>query len=450
MRKETKDNISSVLAVLLVVAVGVIFFKNNMPDRSEQSAEVQPALTQAETPAPEPADPQAAPEAETEAEAMTEAVSETEMIPAETAAPVTEQPAVTEQASSEADVKAADLLAEMSFEEKVYQLFITKPEQLSPDEEFLHEYPNTKDELKKYPVGGLIYFEENLVSKDQCEEMLKKVKSRTKTGLFISVDEEGGEVARVGNNPDMETSTFPNTGDIGKSGNAEDAYNEGLTIGKDLKKLGFNFDFAPVADVNSNKKNPVIGTRAFSNDPAVVSQMVERSVAGFRDSGVICTLKHFPGHGDTETDSHYGYAETKKTLEELESCELVPFKAGIAAGAPVVMAGHITAPSVTNNDIPASLSKDIITGLLREKLGFTGLVVTDSFQMQAVTDSYTSAEAAVMAIDAGCDMILMPEDLEEAANGITDAVNKNKLTEDRINESVMRILKLKIEYGIIS
>ena len=449
MRKETKDNISSVLAVLLVVAVGVIFFKNNMPDRSEQSAEVQPALTQAETPAPEPADPLAAPETETEADVVTEAVSETEMIPAETAAQVTEQPAVTEQASSEADVKAADLLAEMSFEEKVYQLFITKPEQLSPDEDFLSEYPNTKEELKKYPVGGLIYFERNLSSREQCEEMIKNVKKRTKTGLFISVDEEGGEIARVGNNPDMGTTEFPDTAKIGKTGDPEEAYKEGLTIGNDLKKLGFNLDFAPVADVNSNKKNPVIGTRAFSSDPAVVSQMVERSVAGFRESGIICTIKHFPGHGDTDTDSHKEFAEIQKNLDELESCELAPFRAGIAAGAPLVMAGHIAVPAVTNNDVPASLSKDLITGLLREKLGFNGLIITDSLQMEAITDRYSPDEAAVMAIDAGCDMILMPEDLEEAANGITDAVNKNKLTEDRINESVMRILKLKIEYGII-
>ncbi|MBP0961884.1 MAG: hypothetical protein J5864_07045, partial [Oscillospiraceae bacterium] len=440
MTKKMKENISSFLAVALIVAAGTVFVKRNMPDRSDKTAEVQPALTQAQTPETEQADQQISPEAETEAEMVTEPVPE-ETVPAETLAPVTEQPAVTEQASSEADMKAADLLAEMSFEEKIYQLFIAKPEQLSPDEEFLFEYPNTKDELKKYPVGGLIYFEENIVTRDQCEEMLKKVKSRTKTGLFISVDEEGGEIARVGNNPDMETQTFPDTSTIGDSGNAEEAYNEGLAIGKDLKKLGFNFDFAPVADVNSNKKNPVIGTRAFSSDPAVVSQMVERSVAGFRDSGVICTLKHFPGHGDTETDSHLGYAETKKTLEELESCELIPFKAGIAAGAPVVMAGHITAPSVTNNDIPASLSKDIITGILREKLGFTGLVVTDSLQMKAITDRYTSAEAAVMALEAIVEPVSLYEPVYSEGGDtiyVLDQVASNESDSDWLDEITIK------------
>ncbi|MBP1568730.1 MAG: beta-N-acetylhexosaminidase [Oscillospiraceae bacterium] len=450
MKRETKDRITSVLAVMIVGAVGVIFFRNNMPDRSAQSAQLHPALTQVETPAPEQVEPAADPAAETETVEVTEAVSETEMIPAETAAPVTEQPAVTEKALSEADTKAANLLAEMSFEEKVYQLFIAKPEQLSPDEEFLSEYPNTKEELKKYPVGGLIYFERNLSTKEQCEEMIKNVKARTKTGLFISVDEEGGEIARVGNNTDMGTTEFPDTAKIGKTGDPEEAYKEGLTIGNDLKKLGFNLDFAPVADVNSNKKNPVIGTRAFSSDPAVVSQMVERSVAGFRESGVICTIKHFPGHGDTDTDSHKEFAETKKNLDELESCELAPFRAGIAAGAPVVMAGHIAVPAVTNNDVPASLSKDLITGLLREKLGFNGLIITDSLQMEAITDRYSPDEAAVMALEAGCDIILMPDDLEKAANGISEAVKNGRLTEDRLNESVMRILKTKIEYGIIS
>ena len=443
MNRSKKDNIISVLVLAFIAAGGFIFFKNNMPEKAGESLEVSPAETVFLTEAP------VMTEAATEAAEITEAPPETEVTVPQTSTPVTEQTTAAEKPLSEADKKASELLAQMSLEEKVYQIFIVKPEQLSPDEAFLHEYPNTADELKKYPVGGLIYFDDNLVSKEQCEEMLKNVQARTKTKLFLSVDEEGGEVARVGSNPDMGTTSFPDTSTIGNSGNAEEAYNEGRTIGSDLKNLGFNLDFAPVADVNSNKKNPVIGTRAFSEDPAVVSQMIERSVKGFRDSGIICTLKHFPGHGDTDTDSHKEFAETKKNLDELESCELAPFRAGIAAGAPVVMAGHIAVPAVTNNDVPASLSKEIITGLLREKLGFSGLVITDSLQMEAVTDRYSPDEAAVMAVEAGCDIILMPDDLEKAANGISEAIKTGRLTEDRLNESVMRILKLKAEYGII-
>jgi len=346
--------------------------------------------------------------------------------------------------------KAAELLASMSLEEKIYQLFITEPGALVSDEDFLPEYANSEEEIKNSPVGGLIYFQNSLVNREQCMEMISNVQSRSKIGMFISVDEEGGEVARIGENPDMGTTSFPDTGTIGDSGDPTQAYDEGFTIGSEIRELGFNLDFAPVADVNSNYFNPVIGTRAFISDPETAAEMVRQSVNGFRRSGVMCTLKHFPGHGDTETDSHFGYAETGKTLEELEKCEFIPFKAGIEAGAPVIMAGHISVPEITGDDVPASLSEKIITGLLRNKLGYNGIVVTDSMQMQAITDSYSSDEAAVMVLKAGCDIILMPEDLREAAEGIKDAVTAGEITEKRIDESVMRILAAKLEYGIIN
>ena len=227
MNRSKKDNIISALVLTFIIAGGVIFFKNNMPDKTDSSLEVTPVETKIITEAP------VMTEEEIQTEEVTEAPAETEVTVPETTIPVTEQSPAADKNLSEADKKAAELLAQMSLEEKVYQLFIAKPEQLSPDEAFLHEYPNTVDELKKYPVGGLIYFEDNLVSKEQCEEMLKNVQSRTKTKLFISVDEEGGEVARVGSNPDMGTTSFPDTGTIGSSGNAEDAYNEGKTIGSD-------------------------------------------------------------------------------------------------------------------------------------------------------------------------------------------------------------------------
>lgn len=351
---------------------------------------------------------------------------------------------------NEYEKKAADILVGMSLTEKIYQLFIAEPDALSDDEDFMFLYPNTEEELKNCPVGGLIYFDWNCSDREQTVSMISDVQKRTKLGMFISVDEEGGEVARIGDNPDMGTTSFPDTGTIGDSGDVKEAYNEGFTIGTEIKELGFNLDFAPVADVNSNYDNPVIGTRAFSSDPEVAAEMVGSSVSGFKKSGILCTLKHFPGHGDTDTDSHKGYAETVKNLAELEKCEFIPFRAGIEAGAPVIMAGHITAPEITENDVPASLSEEIITGLLRNRLGYDGLVITDSMKMQAVTDSYSASEAAVMAINAGCDIILMPENLREAASGIETAVSEGRITEKRIDESVMRILKTKAEYGIIS
>ena len=178
--------------------------------------------------------------------------------------------------------------------------------------------------------------------------------------------------------------------------------------------------------------------------------MVEACVEGFEDSGILCTLKHFPGHGDTDTDSHYGAARSDKTLEELEDCEFLPFQAGIQAGADLVMVGHISLPQVTGDDTPACLSQDIVTGLLRQQLGFAGLAVTDSLSMQAITDAYTPGETAVLAIQAGMDLLLMPEDLEEAVNGVLEAVESGDLTQQRIDESVLRILSIKLEQGIIS
>ena len=213
-------------------------------------------------------------------------------------------------------------------------------------------------------------------------------------------------------------------------------------------QLGFNLDFAPVADVNSNPNNTVIGSRAFGTDPEKVAEMVAACVKGFRDSGMVCTLKHFPGHGDTEEDSHYGEAKSWKTLDELRTCELRPFQAGIEAGASMIMVGHITLPNVTE-EIPATLSHDIVTGILREEMKYNGIIITDSMAMNAIANWYSSDEAAVKAIQAGCDMILMPYQLESAVNGIETAVNSGDITEERIEESVLRILKAKLEAGII-
>lgn len=347
--------------------------------------------------------------------------------------------------------QAEGLLREMSLRDKVLQMCIVTPEQLAGVEGPVTQCGDTsRQAIQANPVGGIIYFADNLQSREQCADMISGLQEASPLGLFISVDEEGGTVARLGNNPAMGTTSFGDMADIGASGDPEQAYQVGATIGDDLGALGFNLDFAPVADVYSNPQNPVIGRRAFSSDPQVAAEMVEACVEGFEDSGMLCTLKHFPGHGDTDTDSHYGAARSDKTLEELETCEFVPFQAGIQAGADLVMVGHISLPQVTGEDTPACLSQDIVTGLLRQQLGFEGLAVTDSLSMQAITDAYTPGETAVLAIQAGMDLLLMPADLEEAVNGVLEAVESGDLTQQRIDESVLRILSIKLEQGIIS
>lgn len=343
--------------------------------------------------------------------------------------------------------KAEEILAGMSLREKLYQLFIVTPEQLyNTDEKVTAAGLSTKAALTNKPVGGVVFFAVNLQEPRQSADLLAALQKDAGTALFLAVDEEGGIVARLGRNSAMGTTAFPPMGEIG---GADAARNVGVTIGNDLKRFGFNLDFAPVADVNSNPKNKVIGTRAFSSDPHIASPLVAACVEGFRESGTLCTLKHFPGHGDTATDSHYGTAVSEKSLEELRACEFLPFQAGIDAGAGVVMTGHISLPSVTGNDIPASLSREITTTLLREELGFQGLIVTDSLQMKAITQRWSAGEAAVMALQAGADVILMPENLDGAVSGILDALNNGTLTMERLEESVLRILQAKEAAGIL-
>lgn len=344
---------------------------------------------------------------------------------------------------------AEQLLQEMTLTEKVYQMFMVTPEQLTKfNGTVIQAGETTKKAIEAKPVGGVIYFESNIQTPSQCTEMISDIQSYSKLGLFISVDEEGGRVARLGNNSSMGTTQFPSMAEIGSQG-TEAAYHVGYTIGTEIAQYGFNLDFAPVADINTNPDNTVIGERAFSSDAQTAASLVASAVNGFKDSNMLCTLKHFPGHGDTATDSHTGVAVTNKTLDELRAEEFLPFEAGIEAGADFVMVGHISVPNVTGDSVPATLSSTMVTDVLREELGFDGIVITDSMVMNAITDYYNADTAAVMAITAGVDIILMPADLEQAVNGILSAVDSGPITEERIDESVLRILRTKLESGII-
>lgn len=354
----------------------------------------------------------------------------------------------TQENSEEIEEKAQQILQTMTQEEKIYQLFIVRQEAITGCDPVVMSGEITREAISEYPVGGIIYFAKNIKNRVQCQTMISDIQSYTKLGLFISVDEEGARISRIANNPEMGTTVFDPMLTIGASENAEEkAYEVGKTIGTEIAQLGFNLDFAPVADVFSNPSNTVIGDRAFSTDPETAADLVAACVKGFSDSGMLCTLKHFPGHGDTAEDSHYSTAITSKTVQQLRECELLPFQAGIDAGASFVMVGHITVVDVSER--PASLSHEVVTGLLREELGFDGIIITDAMDMEAITNNYSSAAAAVMALQAGADIILMPQVLAEAVEGVKDALDSGALTQEQIDEKVLRILKTKIEEGII-
>ena len=296
-----------------------------------------------------------------------------------------------------------------------------------------------KENLQKYPVGGVILFSRNIWNRKQTKKLIRKLQKNAAMPLFISVDEEGGDVARIGNNKKMKTDTFPTMEEIGKTQDADYVYYMASTIASQIGELGFNVDFAPVADVWTNAENQVIGDRSFGSDPELVSDMASAEIRGFHEAGIRTAVKHFPGHGDTAEDSHSGYAYSYRTAEEQRTLEWKPFQAGIGAQTEFVMVGHICCPNITDSDIPASLSEELVTGILREELGFDGIVVTDAMNMGAITEHYAAGEASALAIEAGADMILMPEDLSEAYTAVLQAVKEGKISEERIDASLERI-----------
>lgn len=348
---------------------------------------------------------------------------------------------------------AEDILSNMTLEEKIGQMFMVNLELLDNSEGKYYEHKvftkKMKKSLEKYPIGGITFFARNIATRPQTTKLIEKLQTNSKVPLFISVDEEGGDVARIANNDNMRTTKFPSMEEVGKSGDEEYAYNMGSTIASEIKELGFNLDFAPVADVKTNILNTEIGNRSFGDDPDIVSDMVTKVVEGIQDQGISATLKHFPGHGDVSKDSHEGAVNVDNDVNRLRKVEFKPFEAGIKAGVDLIMVSHISISRVTESTEPASLSSLVMKEMLRTEMGFEGVTITDAMNMKAITDFYDSGEAAVKAIKAGVDIVLMPDELDKAYDAVLEAVEKGKIKESRIDESVERILELKIKRGLI-
>ena len=345
-------------------------------------------------------------------------------------------------------------LQQMTLREKVGQLFYIRLESLDPSIEWstyddlasikiLEVTENMKHVNENYPVGGIILYAWNIEDEAQLARIIPQIRALNGHPL-LCIDEEGGRVSRIANNPNFNVKKYESMAAIGATGDPQNAYECGNTIGIYLKHYGFDIDFAPVADVNTNPENVVIGPRAFSDDPAVAAPMVTNYLQGLKDAGITGCIKHFPGHGDTKADTHYGYASTQKTWEEMLSCEMVTFKAGIQWGCQLIMTAHIGAPKVTGSDVPATMSPLILQDKLRGELGYQNIIITDGMEMGAITQQYTSAEAAVGSIKAGVDIVLGPRYFIEAFDAVMAAVNNGTLSEERINQSVRRILKLRL------
>ncbi len=351
-------------------------------------------------------------------------------------------------------------LQKMTLREKVGQMFYVRPECLDTTIHFnlpsgIDESADDIREIKlqavnatmkgvneKYPVGGIILYAHNIKDEAQLARFIPEIRA-LKGSPLLCIDEEGGRVARIANNDNFNEKKYESMGAIGATGDPQNAYECGNTIGTYLRRYGFDIDFAPVADVNTNPENIVIGQRAFSDDPAVAAPMVTNYLQGLKDAGVTGCIKHFPGHGDTKSDTHYGYAQSMKTWDEMLGCEMTTFKAGIAWGCQLIMTAHIAAPNVTGSDVPSTMSPVILQDKLRGELGYQNIIITDAMEMGAITQQYNCAEATVGCIQAGVDIVLGPQNFVQAFDAVIAAVKDGTITEERINQSVRRILKLK-------
>lgn len=350
------------------------------------------------------------------------------------------------------DTAIEALLQQMTLREKVGQLFYVRPEALCPEYEAsgkgmvtysLQEVTaGMRERARKYPVGGIVLFAHNIGDPAQLTAFTDSL-HRLPGRPLLAIDEEGGRVARIGNNERFDVFRVPSIAEVGATGKPQLAFDTGKAIGGYLKKYGFHIDFAPVADVNTNPENIVIGKRAFSDHPDKAAPMVAKYLEGLASAGITGCLKHFPGHGDTKDDSHTGYVQTDKNWDELLRCELIPFQAGIKAGARLIMTAHIAAPRITGSDVPATLSPLMLQDKLRGELGYDGIIVSDALGMGAISKHYSSAESAVLCLKAGGDILLMPEKLPEAFEAVLKAVENGEISEGRIDESVRRILGLK-------
>lgn len=371
--------------------------------------------------------------------------------------------------------KAKEIVSNMTLEEKLGQMImpdfrIWQEDGTKEPSDLTEINSEVAEVIDKYDLGGVILFAENVKEISQTTTLihdLQEVAINDKDGnlpLLITLDQEGGIVTRLG-----EGTNLPGNMALGATRSEKSSYDAGYLIGRELNALGVNVNFAPVLDTNNNPENPVIGVRSISSNPELVGKLGKNIAKGIQDQGVAATAKHFPGHGDTSTDSHYGLPMVNKSIEELRETELKPFKIAIENGIDMIMTAHIQFPQIEKDTfiskkdgsqivIPATLSDDIITGILREEMGYDGVVITDAMNMKAISDHFGELESTKMAINAGIDIILMPtilrnnddvKKLDYIVNGILDYIKSGEIKEEEITDSAERIVKLKIDRGII-
>ena len=361
-------------------------------------------------------------------------------------------------AGEEATVRA--LIARMTLEELVGQLFVMRvfgASATDPDPADVAAncadmgVDNAAELVARYHLGGVVYFAwaHNTRDPHQIADLSNGIQraalgAGTPVPLLIAVDQEQGAVERIG----APVTLFGGGMGLGANGRPEDAFAAARIVGTELAAMGVNQNYAPVCDVNVNPANPVIGVRSFGADPAAVAALAAAQVRGYQEAGVATSAKHFPGHGDTVTDSHVALPVITHTLEEWQRVDAPPFRAVIAAGVDSIMTAHILVPQLDGSGDPATLSRPVLTGLLRERLGYDGVVVTDALGMRGVRERHGDDRVPVLALKAGADQLLDPPDLDVAFKGVLEAVRSGELSRERLAESVARVLRLKLRRGL--
>jgi beta-N-acetylhexosaminidase len=352
-------------------------------------------------------------------------------------------------------------LDSMTLEEKVGQLFMThvygssadtqEPADVAANQK-LYGVDNAEQLIDKYQPGGIIYFAwtNSVKNPTQIAELSNGIQDaalaqRAAVPSLVGIDQEGGIVARVG----PPATQLPGNMALGAGRSSSDAQTAAAVNGDELAAMGVNWNFAPVADVNVNPANPVIGVRSFSEDPVLAATLTAAQTRGYTSTGIAGAAKHFPGHGDTATDSHTGLPVVDHTREEWEQVDRPPFQAAIDAGVPAIMTAHISVPALDPSGDPATISRPIMTGILREEMGYDGVVITDALDMAGASATYGNDRVPVLALKAGVDMLLMPPEFDVAHTAVLEAVESGELTEERIDTSVRRILTLKHDLGIV-
>lgn len=333
------------------------------------------------------------------------------------------------------------MTSKADLKKRIGQMFIVGFDGFSVPTEF-------KDFVRDYNLGGTIYFKRNCESPAQIAELSNEIQFQCRDSnappLFISIDHEGGKVNRLS----KPFTKFSGNDAIGEMGSPKVAFEFGAVLARELRAVGVNINYAPVVDVNSNPKNPVINTRAFSSDPETVGKLGSAVCRGLQKFNVMAVAKHFPGHGDTTEDSHFSLPKVEKTLAQLEECELIPFRRVIRSRVEAIMTAHILMTGL-DPDLPATMSRKIMTGLLRETLRFSKLIISDDLEMKAISDHFGRKEAAVQSIAAGCDLLIYRGDLgypSDAIEAIAEAVHAGKIPLEQIEKSLARIEGAKKQY----